>query len=173
MGGFEIRRFGPSHDRSLFDCGVDSPNDWLRKQVSQFEKRDLARTYVAVRLGELQVLGYYALSMHHVSHELLPADQAKGLPRLDVPVVLLGRLAVDRTVQGRGLGAMLLLDVLARATHLSDQVGIRAVEVDATDQSARRFYLKYGFAPLLDDERHLFLPMHVIRKLALPRPDAG
>ena len=67
----------------------------------------------------------------------------------------------------------MLLDALARATHLSGQVGVRAVEVDATDQSAKRFYLKYGFAPLLDDERHLFLPMHVIRKLDLPASGAG
>ncbi len=171
MDAFDIQHFAAFHERSQFDCGFPSLNDWLQKQVSQYERRDLARTYVAVRVGETRVLGYYALSMHRVSHEVLPANQAKGLPRLDVPVVLLGRLAVDRKVQGRGLGATLLLDALARTAHISRQVGIRAVEVDAIDESARSFYLKYGFAPLLDSQRHLFLPMHVIRKLDLPEPE--
>lgn len=171
MSPFEIRRFAPSLDRSHFDCGVSSLNDWLEKQVSQYQRRDLARTYVALPRGDSRVVGYYALSTHRVSHEVLPADQAKGLPRLDVPVVLIGRLAVDKPLQGQGLGATLLLDALARSAHISRHVGVRAVEVDAIDQSAKTFYLKYGFVPLLDDPRHLFLPMHVIRKLDLPEPE--
>lgn len=171
MAPFEIRRFTRSYDRSHFDCGAASLNDWLLKQVSQYERRDLSRTYIAVPAGETRVLGYYAVSMHRVCHDVLPAEQAKGLPPLDVPVVLLGRLAVDKTVQGQGLGATLLLDALARSAHISRQVGARAVEVDAFDESAKNFYLKYGFASLLDDERHLYLPMHVVRKLRLPDPD--
>jgi GNAT superfamily N-acetyltransferase len=170
---WEIQRFDRSHDRSQFDCGIAQLNDWLRRQVSQYEKRDLSRTYVAVPPGMSAVRGYYAISMHRVSHDALPSDQAKGLPPLDVPVVLLGRLAVDRTVQGQGLGALLLLDALARSAHVSRQVGVRAVEVDAIDESARNFYMKYGFTPLADAPRHLFLPMHVIRKLNLPAPDTS
>ncbi|MHB8902528.1 MAG: GNAT family N-acetyltransferase [Thermoguttaceae bacterium] len=167
---FEIRRFAPAYDRSHFDCGVPLLNDWLAKQVSQYQRRDLARTYVALHREDTRVLGYYALSMHRVIHDVLPAEQAKGLPRLDVPVILLGRLAVDKTVQGRGLGATLLLDALARSAHISRHFGVRAVEVDAFDESAKNFYLKYGFSPLLDDPNHLFLPMHVVRKLDLPEP---
>lgn len=86
---------------------------------------------------------------------------------MDVPVVLLGRLAVDRSFQGKGLGAFLLIDALRRALYISEQVGIRAVEVDAIDDAARRFYLKFGFRSLLDDSRHLMMPMHEIRKLKL------
>ncbi len=168
---WEIQRFDRSHDRSQFDCGIGQLNDWLQRQVSQYEKRDLSRTYVAVARGTFPVRGYYALSMHRVSHEVLPSDLAKGLPRLDVPVVLLGRLAVDKSIQGQGLGALLLLDALARSAHVSHQVGVRAVEVDAIDEAARSFYMKYGFTTLRDDPRHLFLPMHVIRKLNLPEPD--
>lgn len=97
------------------------------------------------------------------------AAEAKALPRLDVPVVLIGRLAVDRSVQGQGLGAMLLIDALNRALQISLQVGIRAVEVDAIDATARSFHLKFGFRPLLDDPRHLFLPLHEIRTLGLDR----
>ncbi len=168
MPDWEIQKFDRLYDRSQFNCGTPLLNNWLTQQVSQYEKRDLARTYVAVHSGAKVVLGYYAISNHRVSYEALPEDQAKGLPRLDVPAVLLGRLAVDKTVQGQGLGAFLLIDALRRAVHISDQIGIRAVEVDAIDNSARSFYHKYGFVPLLDDEYHLFLPIRVIRKLNLP-----
>lgn len=168
---WEIQRFDRSHDRSLFDCGIAQLNDWLKKRVSQYEKRDLSRAYVAVPHEGLQIHGYYALSMHRVSHGVLPSDQVKGLPGIDIPVVLLGRLAVDKSVQGQGLGALLLLDALARSAQVSHQVGVRAVEVIAIDESARSFYLKYGFVPLLDDRRHLFLPMQVIRRLKLPALD--
>ena len=115
------------------------------------------------------MLGYYALSNHRVRYDALPEEQAKGLPTIDIPVVLLGRLAVDKGLQGRGLGAYLLIDVLRRANRLSEQIGIRAVEVDAIDENARQFYLKFGFVPLLDDPRHLFLPMAVVRALDLPQ----
>ena len=66
------------------------------------------------------------------------------------------------------MGSLLLIDALRRAEYLSGQVGIRAVEVDAIDEAARNFYLKFGFTPLLDNAHHLFLPIHVIRKLGLP-----
>lgn len=165
---WRIERLGSIHDRSSFDCGNAILSDWLRRSAGQFVKRDLARTYVAVRKGEAVVLGYYAISNHRVDFEMLPADQAKGLPKLGVPVVLLGRLAVDRSVQGRGLGSLLLVDVLRRAQYLAEHIGVRAVEVDAIDDAARNFYQTFGFASLLDDPRHLFLPMQAIRKLGLP-----
>jgi GNAT superfamily N-acetyltransferase len=156
------------HDRKGFDCGVDALNDWLQKRVSQFEKRDLSRTYVLVRKDEAVVRGYYAISSHSVSFSALPEDEAQGLPSsVNIPVVLLGKLAVDKSVRGQGLGELLLMDALRKANILSTQLGIRAVEVDAIDSAARRFYLKYGFVPLKDDPNHLFLPMQVIRRLAL------
>ncbi|MGO9470318.1 MAG: GNAT family N-acetyltransferase, partial [Isosphaeraceae bacterium] len=105
---------------------------------------------MAVRQGATKVLGYYAISAHGVRREDLPDDQSKGLPRIDIPVVLLGRLAVDRSAQGCGLGSLLLLDALRRIELLAEQVGIRAVEVDAIDDAARRFYLKYGIARVTD-----------------------
>jgi GNAT superfamily N-acetyltransferase len=82
-------------------------------------------------------------------------------------VVLLGRLAVDQSIQKQGLGSLLLVDALRRSLDISAQVGIRAVEVDALDENARKFYLAFGFRPLIDDPRHLFLPMHEIRALKL------
>ena len=162
-----VERLGSGHDRTNFDCGNPILTDWLKHRASQFDKRDLA-PYVATKTSSSVVIGYYAISNHRVTREVLPLEEAKGLPRLDVPVVLLGRLAVDRSVQGLGLGSYLLVDALRRAQLLADHVGIRAVEVDAIDDAARKFYLKFGFVPLLDDPNHLFLSMHVIRKLDLP-----
>jgi len=167
MATWSIRRLNKSHDRSAFNCGHASLNEWLKERASQFDRRDLSRTFVATRPNQRTVLGYYAITSHRVVYEALPEEESKGLPRLDVPVVLIGRLAVDQNVQGQGLGALLLVDALRRAVDISDQVGIRAVEVDAIDDSARQFYMKFGFRPLLDDPRHLFLPIHVIRNLGL------
>jgi GNAT superfamily N-acetyltransferase len=164
---WSIARLDAGHDRSTFACGHAVLDDWLRQRAGQFDRRDLARTYVAVRRGELKIQGYYAISTHGVRREHLPDEQAKGLPHIDVPVVLLGRLAVDRTAQGCGLGSLLLMDALRRIELLADQVGIRAVEVDAIDDAARNFYLNFGFMPLLDDPGHLYLPMPAIRKLGL------
>ena len=145
--------------------------DWLRARSGQFEKKDLARVYVAVRPGQSLVLGYYSISAHHVSYESLTQDQAKGLPpRMEVPVVLLGRLAVDNTVRGQGLGGLLLIDALRRTQRIAEQVGIRAVEVHALDDEARRFYLHYGFIPLADSELHLYLPIRAIQALDLTPP---
>ncbi len=167
MPAWMIQRLHRTHDRSAFDCGQPSLNEWLKNRAGQFDRRGLSRTFAATRPGEVVVCGYYALSTHRVLYEDLPDTESKGLPRLDVPVVLLGRLAVDRAAQGQGLGASLLVDALRRAMHISDQVGIRAVEVDAIDEPARRFYLKFGFRSLLDDPRHLMIPLHEIRKLKL------
>lgn len=165
---WNIQRLEARHARVAFDCGKPALNEWLRRYASQHDRRDLARTYVAVRPGESEVLGYYALSNHQVAYEALPEEQAKGLPTIDLPAVLLGRLAVDRSVQGRGLGADLLLDALRRAEYLAQHVGIWVVEVEAIDEDACRFYVTYGFVPLLDDPRHLLLPMQIVRKLGLP-----
>jgi GNAT superfamily N-acetyltransferase len=167
MPKWTIVRLEQSHDRSGFDCGNVALNEWIKSRASQFDRRDLSRTYVATKAGELVVCGYYAISTHRVVFEDMPLSESKGLPRMDVPVVLLGRLAVDQSNQGQGLGASLLIDALRRATHISEQVGIRAVAVDAIDDEAKAFYLKFGFRSLLDDPRHLMMPMHEIRKLKL------
>lgn len=156
------------HDRSAFDCGDDLLNDWLQKQVSQYEKRGLAKTYVLVTDDDPTIRGYYAISNHTVVYEALPEEQAKGLPHIDVPVVLMGRLAIDLSVQGQNLGEFLLLDAMRRAEYLAKKIGIRAMEVDAINNSAKKFYKKYSFVSLKDDPQHLFLPMTVIRKLKLP-----
>src|SRR5262249_52576235 len=145
-----------------FCCGKATLDHFLHALVSQYEKRNLGRTYVAVRTGSAQVCGYYTLASGAVSFQNLPAKAAKKLPKHPVPVALLARLAVDQSVQGLGLGRLLLSDALKRCLTLSQQIGIHAIEVDALDQQAKEFYEKFGFVPLLDNAMHLYLPLATI-----------
>jgi GNAT superfamily N-acetyltransferase len=166
---WDVHQLERAHDRAAFDCGKPPLNEWIRRLAGQYDRRDLARTYVAIEKGQNCVRGYYSLSAHQVVYESLSEAEAKRLPEIDMPVILLGRLAVDKTVQGRGLGEELLVDALRRAEQVARQIGVRAVEVHAIDDEARAFYLRYGFIPLQDDQRHLYLPMTIIRRLNLSR----
>jgi hypothetical protein len=120
-----IERLSRRHDRSAFDCGQPALNAWFAERAGQFDRKDLARTFVAVQSGQVDVLGYYAISTHRVLPQLLPVDEAKSLPQLDVPVALLGRLAVDLRSQGQGLGEHLLFDALRRRANFAQPCGIR------------------------------------------------
>jgi GNAT superfamily N-acetyltransferase len=151
------------HDRSQFSCGKAALDDFLRQLVSQYEKRKLGKTFVAVRPDDLRVLGYYTLASSSVSFEHVPAKAKKKLPKHPIPVALLARLAVDQSMQGKGLGKALLMDALMRVVELEKNIGIHAVEVDAIDTEAEAFYVKYGFAPLQDQPRRLYLPLATIK----------
>jgi GNAT superfamily N-acetyltransferase len=170
MADFRIELLSSQHDRSGFSCGQPTLDQFLQQLAGQHAKRDFSRAYVAILPPASRVLGYYSLSAGSFDLSALPEAQRQKLPRHPVPVAHLGRLAVDQSVQGQGLGAFLLLDALARCERLADQLGLHAVEVQAIDDRARNFYLKYGFEPLLDDVHHLYLPMTAIRKLRLNRP---
>ncbi len=160
-----IEPFGKSHDRSAFTCGKPALDEFLRTRVSQYEKRRLGKTFVAVLQGEQRVRGYYTLAAGAVAFEHLPTVASTKLPKHPIPVILLARLAVDLSAQGQGLGEKLLLDALQRSLDLSDNLGAHAVEVDALDDSAIEFYVKYGFSPLLDNPRHLYLPLATIDRV--------
>jgi GNAT superfamily N-acetyltransferase len=167
MPEWEIQHLNNTHDRAGFDCGLPGLNEWLQVRAGQFARKDLLRTFVATRPTSREVLGFYALAIHRILHEDLPPAESKGLPKHEIPVVLLGQLGVTRSAQGLGLGKALLVDALRRSATISLHVGVRAVEVDATDAAAVRFYEKFGFRPLLDSPQHLLMPMHQIRKLQL------
>lgn len=158
-----IEPLSPTHDRAAFDCGEPALDDFLKRFARQNDEKGLSRTYVAVLPGEPKIYGYYSISSGAIQFNQMP----EKLPRYPVPVIHLGRLAVDVNTKGQGLGKILLLDALKRATSVSKQLGIYAVEVYALNDAARDFYLKYDFASLLDDERHLYLTMKAIRKLGL------
>jgi GNAT superfamily N-acetyltransferase len=164
MADWQIERLDKSHQRGEFHCSKPALDDFLRTLVSQYERRNLGRTYIAVVKGQKPVQGYYTLASGAVSFQNLPEQAARKLPRHPVPVVLLARLAVDQDAQGKGLGEALLVDALRRCLTLADAVGVHAVEVDAIDEHARAFYEKYGFTPLLDGTFHLYLPIATVRE---------
>ena len=164
MSRWRIEPLAQCHSREAFDCGVDSLNVLLRAHAGQNARKDISRTHVAAAEGSDEVVGYYTISSGSAAFANVPDDLAKHLPKYPVPTALLGRLAVDVRFQGMGLGRILLVDALKRIRGLADQIGIHAVAVHALDEMARSFYIAHGFIPLLDDARHLFLPMATIRQ---------
>ena len=158
-----IERISSHHERRDFDCGVEVLNSYLKKYSGQHERKGIGRTYVAVEDGDTRVLGYYTISSSGVAFDVVPDN----LPRHPVPVALLGRLAVDVTARRRRLGETLLVHALRSSQRAARIVGIYAVVVNASDESARTFYLKYGFQQLMDERLHLYLPMKTIERLNL------
>jgi GNAT superfamily N-acetyltransferase len=156
-----IEKLGKHHDLSSFDCGKPALNDWLSRFALTNQQNDSARTYVLHRGG--RVVGYYSLSAGAVRKEESPARIAKGLARHPIGVILIARLAVDRTEHGTGLGKTLLMDALWRARAASDAIGARAVLVHALDGDAVAFYKKYGFEPSPLDPKQLMLLMKDLR----------
>ena len=151
------------HDRSAFASATPPLDDWLRQTAQQHQRRGLSKTFVAILDDEPgRILGYYALTACEVLTETLPDNLNRKLPR-KIPAVRLGRLAVDRTVQGRGLGAHLLMDAISRSRRVLDHIGIHALFVDAKDEAAAAFYAKYGFRPLPGDPLMLVLPLVGLR----------
>jgi ribosomal protein S18 acetylase RimI-like enzyme len=163
MADWVVELLADHHDRSGFDCGQPTLNRFLREQAGQYARRDLGRTYVAVPTRERRVVGYSTLAAGAIPFAHLPQPLAKKLPKHPLPVIHLGRLAVDRSGQGKGLGRYLLVDAFTRCLVVAGSVGIAGVEVVAIDDAAKAFYQRFGFTPLLDDDRHLFIPIATIR----------
>jgi len=143
-----IQPLAGRHDRRAFESGSAQLDAWLRQTAQQHQRRGISRTFVAVTHdAPSRILGFYALTVCEVVADELPEDLAKRLPRR-VPAIRLGRLAVDRSVQGQGLGEHLLMDAISRAKLVLEHVGVHALFVDAKDAHAAAFYRKYGFRPL-------------------------
>ena len=158
-----VEQLTADHDVSRFDCGAHaSLTEWLKRYALVNQRNESARTYVVHRGGI--VVGYYSITSASVSPEDAPPRVSKGLGRHPVPVILLARLAVDRTEQGRGLGAALLKDALGRIAQAADIVGARAVLVHAIDEEAKKFYLHFDFEPSPISDLHLLLLMKDLRK---------
>jgi GNAT superfamily N-acetyltransferase len=154
------------HDRAGFDCGKIVLNDFLQKQARQNADRNVGVTHVAVpEPNASRILAYYTLLTRTVSSAIIPA---KKLPRGEIGVALLGRLAVDRSAQGQGLGKLCLLRAMTQVELAARELGIYALVLDALDDEARGWYLRlgFGFEILLDDPNHLFLPVATIRQLS-------
>jgi predicted N-acetyltransferase YhbS len=140
-----VELLGERHRLEGFDCGVADLNRWLLSSAMVAQAAGTAATYVLHR-GE-KVVGYYALAMASVAHESAPSRLRRGVPD-PVPVVLLARLAVDLSEQGRALGGHLLVDALRRCVRGGREFGARAVIVDAIDDRAADFYRHFDFHEL-------------------------
>jgi predicted GNAT family N-acyltransferase len=160
---YRVEPLSSNHDRAGFCCGVPELDAYLLRQAGQDQKRKLAAVFVLTADGH-SVVGFYTLSAHSIQTAELPGDLAGKLPRFPLPVTLLGRMAVDRSLQGQGWGEFLLLHALERTLQASRQVATWAVVVDAK-AGARDFYLKHGFLPLPTNPDRLFLPMKTIEKI--------
>lgn len=156
----------PEHELENFECRSDEQTNWLRRHARQSSATGTTRVIVVTEADSAGVVAYYAWCMASVSAPDAPARIRKGAGRYPQPVAVLARLGVDSRHEGRGLGAGLLQDVIARTHALGDEIGCRGLLVHAETSQARDFYLHLipEFEPSPTDELHLFLLMKDIRK---------
>ena len=130
-----------SHQIAAFDCGVSPLDDWLKRRARANAASGASHTYVAC--DGAQVVGYYALAAGAVAVTATPGRFRRNMPD-PIPVIVLGRLAIDRTWAGKGLGRALFRDAGLRALQAADIIGVRGVLVDAISDDAKAFYLALG-----------------------------
>jgi len=161
-----IRPLDAIHDRAGFDCGTEALNNFLRKTARQHREKGLSNTFVLLdEEAQQNILGFLTLSFLEVDASVLPHDSARRLPKTSrLPAAKLARLAVNLRNQGKGYGSILLVDAVKRVAAASmESGGIVGLFVDAKDEKARKFYLRFNFIPLLDDAFSLFLPLKTLR----------
>ncbi len=156
----------PKHDRGNFSCGKELLDNYFWTQAKQDVKRKLSACFVLIEKETTRISGYYTLSSNSISNNLIPESFKKRLPNsyYSIPTILIGRLAVGKDFQGKGIGKLLLIDSLKRCFDSSTSIGAFAVIVDPIDKDAERFYSKYGFVKLVDSGK-MFLPMKTIEEL--------
>jgi GNAT superfamily N-acetyltransferase len=157
-----LEKLRRNHLLDDFDCGKDELNRFLKLQAWSTQQGQSAQTYVLAK--DSVVLGFYSLAAGAVTHDEATDRVRKGQARHPIPVILLARLAVDLSMQIRGLGPALLKDALLRAAQAADTIGARAVLVHAKDDDAKGFYAHFDFEPSPSDPYHLLLIMKDVLK---------
>lgn len=152
MSQFRSERLAREHDLERVHSGQAVLDDWLQRAARHAEAANTGRTFVWVSPESPTVAAYFTLAAHLVRRADVPATVGRGSPDA-IPAILLARLALDRSLHGRGMGGQLLLDALERAVDASARVAARLVVVDAIDQHAAGFYLHYGFRRCPDPRR--------------------
>ena len=151
-----------THDRGAFDCGDADLNEYLRRYARQNHESGGAKTFLAVAGNE--ILGFYSLSPASVAYAHTPELLRRGLGKYDLPAFRLSRLAVDRRVQGLGLGGQLLIAAGRRCLRVAAEVGGIALLIDAKNERAADWYMSYGAVAMLDQPLSLLLPLTTIEK---------
>ena len=162
-GLYRIEPLGKQHDRDAFRCGVESLDNYLKTQASQDMRRKANAVFVLVpERAPATIAGYFTLCACGLAPGTIPEEASEHLPRYpQVSATLLGRLAVNAELQGRGLGSVLLAEALRKAYGNAAVVGSSMVVVDAIDERAAEFYRSHGFIRLPQSMR-LILPMRTI-----------
>lgn len=158
-----IEALDKRHDRASFSCGIEALDRYLRQQARQDADKHVAAPFVLVEPPSAEVLGYYTLCASVVDVTGIADELARKLPRYpQLPVTLIGRLAVDARLKGRGCASLLLMDALRRSLAHSVEVAAMAVIVDAKDAAAAGFYRHFDFRPLQTTPRRMYLPMKTV-----------
>lgn len=144
------------HNLADFNCGVPSLNEWLKRQALRNEGAGASRTFVVCK--DLQVIGFYALAAGSVHRQETPGKIKRRMPE-PLPVMILGRLAVDVHWQNKGIGRGLLKDAVSRTIQAAQYAGMRALLVHALSEDARLFYLRHGFQESPLNQYTLMLPL--------------
>jgi len=148
-----------NHDLSSFNCGNGSLNEWLQKRAFKNEIKGASRTFVVC--NENLVIGYYSLAVGAVAREEASGRVRRNMPE-PIPVMILGRLAVDQQWQGKQIGAGMLKDAILRTLIVAEQAGIRALLVHALSEQAKRFYLQCGFHESPVNDMTLMITLAVV-----------
>ena len=156
-----IEKLQRHHPLESFDCGREALNRFLIRYALQNQQGGASQTYVALT-GEA-VVGYYTLVVGQVDYDDAPERLKKGLARHPVPIMLLARLAIATSCQGKGLGSGLLKDAMLRTLQAAEIAGIRAFVAHAKDDAAKAFYERFDFVPSPSDPYHLFRLMKDVR----------
>ncbi len=152
------------HDRASFDCGEPALNEFLRRHARQSHDRGAAKTFLAISKSDGKTIpGFYSLCPASLEYARVPEVVRKGLARHEVPVFRLGRLAVNRPVQGQGLGGQLILAAGRRCLLVATEVGGVALLIDAKNERAAKWYSSYGAIPLADAPLSLLLPLATVQ----------
>ena len=155
---------GKKHDREGFDCGESALNEFLLRYARKNHEMGGAKTFLAIDNADNRtILGFYSLSPASVEYARAPELVRRGLARYDIPVFRLARLAVDRSVQGQGLGTQLLLAAGKRCLLAASEVGGVALLIDAKNDRVAAWYASHGAFPLLDVSLSLLLPLATIQ----------
>ena len=154
-----------AHDHSGFDSGEPVLDEWLRRRAWSNQQTAASRTYVVCPVGSHRIVGYFALSMGQILAQDVTGAMRRNMPNA-IPAVMLGRLAIDRGWQGRGLGRAMLADVVRRSLRASSEVSARLVIVHAISPAAEAFYLHHGFTRLPVEAPTLALDLVKLQKIA-------